>query len=180
MEAGDMRMSRKAGLALSFATGVSIRWLLGKGQRYPIIATSGTKWTPRALEVHPIITAPDREATLAPETHERYLDEDYCSSEAVWATVMLAALSDGMARIIYSAYRRKKTPLAINLIQEGLIELSKRFRTEDKWPGDTGTDKDLLAPSLEEMMKKSAKKFVENMDAEFRRRPYHYPKAQRG
>ena len=180
LEAGKRRVTPKVAIALSFATGASVQWLMGKGGIYPILTPSGAEWTPKATELHPIIWKRSRgrkcKGTLVPGTHDRYLDEDYCAGEAQWADLMFAALCDGMGRIIYCAFKAKKTPLVIRLLQEQFIDLSKRFHTIDKWPGDKSDEKYLLASSLEAKMNAIAKNFIKNMDAELKLRPYHYPK----
>jgi transcriptional regulator with XRE-family HTH domain len=178
LEHGERTMTHNAALALSFATGASIEWLKGKGRRYPIVTPSGEPWTTKALEVHPIIwkrsSKGNLEGSLAPETEKRFFDIDYCKGEAMFANAVLATLCDGMAKLIYSAYAKKKTMLVIRLIQEDLIALSKRFRTVDKWPGDKDDGKHLLVPPLEAKMRAIAQHFEKGLEAEFNRRGDEY------
>jgi transcriptional regulator with XRE-family HTH domain len=142
LEHGERMMTRNVALALSIATGASVEWLMGKGRRYPILTPAGVQWTPKSLEVHPIIWKRTkdgkREGALSPETINRYFDMDYCAGEAQFAGAILAGLCDATAKIIYSAYKKKKTMLVIRLIQEHLTALIKRFQVTQKWPDEKG------------------------------------------
>lgn len=177
LEHGERAMTHNAALALSFATGASVEWLKGKGRRYPIPTPSGQTWTPKAVEVNPIIWKQTkdgkRKGTLAPETINRYLDEDYSASEAQFANAMLAALCDGVAKLIWSAYAKKKTRLVIQLISEHLAALGKRFQVAQKWPNEKD-GRHLLMPSLEAKMQASAQSFEKGLVIEFNRRGNEY------
>jgi len=117
LEGGSKPVTRKVALALSCATGAGVDWLLGKVPRFPIRTDFGGEWT--------------REFYIQIKSKRR--SEKETKREAMMCERFFNIYTDKMARILFSAFKKKKTTIALALIQESLNELSRRFQPH-AWP----------------------------------------------
>jgi transcriptional regulator with XRE-family HTH domain len=120
LEYGYKHMSKSAALALSVATGVALRWLMGEGRLKPIPAgmlDSGENWTRD--------TADNRVGL------KRNRSEYHTFQDASDITVMLLFNFHLMAEIVSSTFKsrnRQHAFTAMKRIEWELRELRKQFR----------------------------------------------------
>ena len=157
VETGRRRLARGAALAIAFATGVSVDWLLGRGRRWPIITPSGAKWTGQIYE----------------KCSSRKHDAEYAGSEAVFANFAFVEGVNVLAQIICSAYRNARTQLAVQLMNETLRELGRRLRPVETWssepPGQTNF---LHRGSLNKKLTRIVDRFEASLNDSFDDRAY--------
>lgn len=116
--AGGQEMSRKAAVALSAATGVSIKWINGSIKRNPILTNLGEVWNPEMFK---------KNRWRRHQKEESEMDAKLC---ARWHVMF----SDVMAKILFAAFKKNKLGLACALISESQHELTRRFKAHGLWP----------------------------------------------
>ena len=117
LENGSKPITRRVAIALSSATGVGVSWLSGKGKRFPIVTDFGRAWT----------------TAISEQIQQRRRDKGATEREAKMCARLFVIYADKMARILYSAFEKKKTSLALALIEDSMNEIGKRF-SKKAWP----------------------------------------------
>ena len=146
LESGQRPITRRVAMAFSVATSAGVGWLLGEGKRRPIVTDYGAIWTKEISEAIQC-SKRDKRATI---------------QEAAICNRLLTIYHDRLGRLLSAAFQKKKTFLAVALIEESLSKLEKKFKPASWW----------FVRNPEKETADVAARLKRDLNAEIERRPY--------